>query len=436
MKYTLQRACKWLIIYLLLALIPLLIALAGVMPHHRGFVMELGVALGFIGLGILGLQFLFSGRIRWVAPAYGMDNILQFHREMGIIAVLFILLHPALIIIYEPDFLRYFNPAENLPRSLALIFVTIALLLLLASSLWRLQFGLNYEKWRLLHGVLSLGVIFVGVVHSIQVAHYLNALWQQVLLALLFAGFGWLVIHTRIFRPWLMYRKPWEITAITPERDDCWTLHLKPVGHPGMKYQSGQFAWITIGNTPFSMQQHPFSIASASNEIPLQMTAKASGDFTSTWKDIQPGTRAFLEGPFGSFTPVKGKNLFLVMGGIGITPAMSILRNMEKEKDNRTAVLIYANPNWEGVTFREELEILSQKVNLKLVYVLEDPPENWTGEKGIITKDLLRRHLPSNPSAFAFYICGPEPMMDATELGLRGLGIDWRWVYSERFEII
>ncbi len=436
MKYTYQKGFKWLFIYFLLALLPLIIAVLGKIPEYRSFAVEAGAALGFIGLGMLGLQFLFSGRIRWVAPSYGMDNILQYHRETGILSFLFVMAHPLTLIVVEPDFLAYFNPAENLPRAMALIFVSVALIVLTASSLWRLTFGLSYEMWRLVHGVLSLSVIFIGVVHSLQVSHYLNALWQQLAIVIIMGAYGYLVIHTRIIRPWRISKKPYVVEEVIAERDDCWTLKLQPLGHPGMRYKAGQFAWITLGDTPFSMQQHPFSLASAAHDSTILLTAQNSGDFTSTWKDVKPGSRAFLEGPFGSFYPEAGKNLFMVMGGIGITPAMSMLRTLRKENDSRQAVLVYANPDWEAITFREELEELNKEINLKLVHVLEEAPEGWQGETGRIDLDLLKRHMPENSEDYAFYLCGPKPMQDAAELALRDLGVDWRWLYSERFQII
>ncbi len=436
MKYTLKKAGIWLGFYVVLALFPLGLGIMGNLPASRGFALELGVALGFIGLGLLGLQFLYSGRIRQIAPSFGMDNLIQYHREMGIIAFLFILAHPIIIISADVDFLSYFDPDENLPRAVALIFVIPATVLLIASSLWRLRFGLSYEKWRLVHGVLSLGVLFVGAAHSIQVAHYLESLWKQLILGGVFVYFGYLVVHTRLVRPWLNLRKPYRVADVIAERGDSWTLELEPEGHEGKKFECGQFMWLSLGPTPFSMQQHPFSISSACTRRSLSVTAKALGDFTSTWKDIEPGTKAFLEGPFGSFTPVPGKNLFMVAGGIGITPVMSMIRTMHQRKDPRKVVLIYGNPDWEGVTFREELEEISRQIDLKVLHVLENPPEGWKGETGFVDIKMLDKYLPSEPESFAYYICGPKPMQDAAELSLRDLGIDWKLVYSERFQII
>ncbi len=436
MKYTYKRGAYWLFVYLFLALIPLIVAISGSTPGNRGFWTELGVAFGFIGFGMLCLQFLFSGRFRKIAPTYGMDNLLQFHREIGILAFLFILAHPLLLLIVDFEFISFIDPKVNALRAISLIFVTIAIILVLASSIWRTAFGLDYEKWRLLHGFLSLAVIFIGTVHSLQVSYYLDPMWKKSAIVLLFLFYGYLVIHTRLTRPWLNRKKPYKVTGVARERGDSWTIKVKPEKHRRVQFICGQFVWLTIGKTPFSLQQHPFTIASSTSDKELSFTSKESGDFTSTWKDIKPGTMVYLEGPFGSFVPERGKNLFLVMGGIGITPAMAMLRSMKDNKDPRQAVLIYANSEWEDVTFREELMELSRKINLKLIHLLEKPLENWEGESGLVSRELLQKYLPENPEHFMYFICGPKPLMDISELALRDLGIDWRLIYTERFEII
>jgi predicted ferric reductase len=436
MKYTYRRGFFWVSVFVVLALLPMIVAIVGSIPDYRGFWTELGVGLGFIGFGMFSMQFVFSGRYRKIAPTYGMDNILQFHRDIGILAVIFVLLHPLINIVSRPEYIEYFDPGVNFMRAIALIFVTFALILILATSIWRLNFGLDYEKWRLLHGFLALAILFIGAVHAIQVSHYLDPLWKKVMIGLMFLSYGYLVMHTRLVRPWLMRKKPYKVVANFPERGDCRTIQVEPVGHGRLDFICGQFVWITIGPSPFSLQQHPFSIASSARDKSLLFTAKETGDFTSSWKDITPGTKVFLEGPFGSFVPEKGHNLFLIMGGIGITPAMGMLRTMRDSKDPRPVILVYANIQWEDVTFREELDEISKMINLRLVHLLEKPPEGWKGETGLVTRDLLKKHMPDNPENFMFFICGPNPMMDITEISLRELGIDWRLIYSERFEII
>ena len=436
MRYSLKNGILWLSIYVVLALVPMAIAYAGDLPEYRTFWIEFGVALGFIGLSMFALQFLFSGRFRRIAPAFGKDNIINFHRQIGITAFFLILAHPVTLIIADPQFISYFDPRVNFMRAIALSFVTIAIILITITSIWRITFKLQYEHWRLLHGFLALAIVFIGVTHAMQVSHYMDPLWKKIGLGATMAGAMYLVVHTRVVRPWLNKKRPYKIIETKEELGDCWTISLTAEGHHKMKYTPGQFAWITIGPTPFSLQQHPFTFASSSQDELIKFTAKTDGDFTSTWEDMETGTRAWLEGPFGSFTPQKDRHLFLIMGGIGITPAMSMLRTMRDDKDTRKAVLVYANTSYEEITFRDEIEELSHVIDLKVVHVLDEPPEDWEGEEGFVTEDILEKHLPEDTDKYMFFICGPEPMMDMAGIALHDLGIKWNHIYMERFQIV
>ncbi len=436
MRYTYRHGFLWLLIYFVLALIPLLLALAGDLPTARKFRIELGVAFGFIGLGMMGLQFLFTGRFHKIAPVYSGDNMMQFHKQTGLISFLFILVHPFTLILADASFLSYFDPRVNFMRALSLSLVLVCLVAIIGSSLWRQTLRLSYEKWRLLHGLLAIAIVFIGVVHSIQVSHYLDPLWKKLALAGVMGGCMYLVLHTRIVRPLRNRKRAYKILRVIPERDNSYTLELEATAGKKMKYIPGQYCWITIHKTPFSLQQHPFSFCSSARYPNVQLTAKALGDFTAAWKDLMPGGKAFLEGPFGAFTPEPDAHLFLIMGGIGITPAMSMLRTLRDDRDSRKAILIYANKDWGTVVFREELEALATEINLTVVHVLEQTGENWNGEKGLITEELLKRHFPADKEKYMYFICGPRPLMDIAEVSLHNLGIDWRRIYSERFEMV
>lgn len=434
--YSYARGVLWILVFVVLSIIPMAIALLGDLPDARSFWIELGVAMGFIGLGIMGVQFIFTGRLARVAPTFGPDNIFHFHKTMGIIGFIFFLAHPVILILSNSEFIHYFNPQENLPRALSLSAVTVGITLLIFTSLWRVSFGLSYEKWRLLHGVLALLVVFVGVAHAVQVSHYLDPLWKKVAISAAMAGCCYFVVHSRLVRPWMMKQKPYEIIEVQAERHGCYTLVLKPRRGPRMQFISGQFAWLTINETPFTLQQHPFTFSSSPESEHIAFTAKQSGDFTSTWKDIQPGTTAFLEGPFGSFTLMPDGNIFMVMGGIGVTPGMSMLRTLKMRNDQRAVTLIYGSKRYEDIIFREELEVLEREINLQLVHILLEPADEWTGERGKVDKAFLSKYLPDDKDAYRYYLCGPGAMMDITEISLNELGVDWRYLYSERFKIV
>jgi predicted ferric reductase len=435
-KYSYRSGFLWLFMYTLLSLIPLTIAKSGSLPEYRTFWIEFGTALGFIGLAMFGLQFVFCGRFKQIAPTFGTDNVLQYHRQTGIIASLFILAHPIILLTADADFLTYLDPRVNALRSKALSFVILAVIFIVATSLWRKKFRLNYEKWRLIHGLLALVIVSMGTGHAILVSYYLSDFWKQALIASLMGSCMYLAVHIQVVRPWMNRKKPYRIIEVKKERGRCWTLVFEPIGHVGMDFACGQFIWVTIGSTPFSFQRHPFTITSSIKDKTISITTKAMGDFTSTLKDIRPGTKAFLDGPYGSFTPHPNYNLFFVVGGIGITPAISMLRTMRDVKDTRKAILIYGNAQWENIAFREELDEISKEIDLKIIHILAEPPDDWKGETGYIDQDFLARYLPEEPDKYMYFICGPNIMMDIAEDSLRNLDIDWRHIYTERFEIV
>jgi ferredoxin-NADP reductase len=75
-------------------------------------------------------------------------------------------------------------------------------------------------------------------------------------------------------------------------------------------------------------------------------------------------------------------------------------------------------------------------MKLTVVYVLENPPESWTGERGYITADILRRHLPPQFKRHQYFICGPAPLMDTMEEALLAIGVPADQIHTERFNMV
>jgi predicted ferric reductase len=214
------------------------------------------------------------------------------------------------------------------------------------------------------------------------VGHYIAAPWQRALWTGI--GLSWLAViaTVRVARPWRMLRRPYDVVEVRPERGDAWTVVVRPRGHPGFRHAPGQFAWVTLRASPFAMREHPFSISSSpvvSGQ--LEFTIKELGDFTATIKTVRAGETAFVDGPYGAFTidrhPAPG--YVFIAGGIGIAPLMGMLRALADRGDQRPILLFYAYRRWERLTFREEIETLRSRLDLRVVYVLGEPPDGWQG---------------------------------------------------------
>jgi len=432
----------WVVVYLALTLAPLLILLVGQRPPGRAFYRDFSVALGFAGLAMMALQFALTARFRFLKAPYGSDIVYFFHRQISLVAFVLILAHPLLLFVFDPQTLGLLNVFSAPWRARAAVTATLALIALVLISIFRKQWKIEYTQWRIWHGFLAAAAVGLGLVHAVLVGYYINTPAKQVL----WVGYGlfWvgLLVWVRVIKPLLLLRRPYVIEEVRPERGSAWTLVMRPDGHRGFRFHPGQFAWITAGSSPFADAEHPFSISSSAEDPKrLSMTIKALGDFTSTVKDMQPGLRVYLDGAFGSFSVDRhphARGFVFIAGGIGITPMMSMLSTLADRGDRRPLWLLYANRDWESVTFREELEALKQRLDLRVIHFLEDPPADWQGETGYINAEKLARHLPPEraQNMYEMFICGPKPMMDAVEKALVQIKVPMGDFHSERFDMV
>ncbi|MBE0437031.1 MAG: hypothetical protein IBX56_14660, partial [Methylomicrobium sp.] len=275
--------------------------------------------------------------------------------------------------------------------------------------------------------------------HALLVNNYFAQDWKKAVLACLIGLSLLLIIESRLLRPLRMLRRPWRVIEAKAETDQATTLVFEAEGHAGMKFRPGQFTWLTLGDSPFSLQQHPFSIcSSAAHPERLAITAKALGDFTSGLSEVKPGTRAWLEGPYGVFfhDATRSRAAVFIAGGVGITPIISMLRTYRELGAHSPLWLIYACADADAILFREELDEMAAQLPLTLVYVLTNPPEDWSGETGYVDENLLARHLPDDNESIEYFLCGPPPMMDSVEPILIARGAALNRVYSERFNLV
>jgi len=251
------------------------------------------------------------------------------------------------------------------------------------------------------------------------------------------AAFIWLLLWVRLLRPLKMRRRPWTVERVRPERDRTTVLTLRPDGHDGLRFEPGQFAWITVDRSVFSVTSHPFSLcSSAETSGSIEVAIKAAGDFSSSVATVNSGTRVYLDGPHGVFSidQYEGAGFCLIAGGVGIAPALSMLETLADRGDARPVVLFAGNREWDSIIFRDRIDELTARLDLKVVHVLEDPPPGWTAETGYLNGDILARHLPPGYQRFQFFACGPNPMLDAVEAALVKIGTPADRIHTERFD--
>jgi predicted ferric reductase len=407
-------------------------------PSGRDFWLEFSIALGFVGLTQIAIQFVLIARFRRVTAPYGLDIIIRYHRRIALVACAAIVAHPVIIVIENPARLALLNPLGGTLASRAGLVAVAALAVIVVSSIFRERLGLEYEKWRFLHLLLGVGAIVAAQLHVSFAGLYTNTWWKQAIwigTAALMVG---LVVYLRVLKPAWQRGYRWRVAEVVAERGDTHTLVLEPVGHEGLRFEPGQFAWIKLASSPFTLEEHPFSFSSSAERPDrLAFGVKALGDFTSRIGAVPVGTRAYLDGPHGAFSldRYQAPAYAFIAGGVGITPFMSFLHTMRDRADQRPLTLIYADKRWADVAYREELESLRESLTLEVVYVLEEPHDGWAGETGIVTRELLERALPAGRSGRMHFICGPPAMMDGVHAALGEMGVPKAAIQLERFRL-
>lgn len=201
----------------------------------------------------------------------------------------------------------------------------------------------------------------------------------------------------------------------------------------GYRYVAGQ--WGIVGlQTPSGQQTHPFTHASAPRDPHLELMTRLSGSEYKTALDaLVPGERVRLSGPAGKLSlPEEVRSVAFLVGGVGITPVRSMLR--DAAQSGRTfddALLVFGNRDVACVPFREELEALADR-GVRVVHVLEHPPEGWDGESGFVTAEIVARHVDAADGRL-FYVTGPPPMVTAMEHVLDELDVAQERRRVERF---
>ncbi len=428
----------WLAFYFLMIFLPLVLLMIFPRPEGREFLRELSVALGFLAMALLGLQTIPTSRLKFFTKVFPMDTLYSFHHGLSILTFIVALVHPILLFINNPETLRLLNLIEAPWRARAAVVSVLSMLILVVTSVWREVLKLKYDIWRWVHDFLAFLAIGLGLYHMFKVNHYMSLTYQKVIWLVLTGIWVAIILYMRLIRPIIMIRKPYKVDRIVEERGQSWSIYLKPDGHSGMDFEAGQFAWLTT-ESPFIFRENPFSFSTSSEAEGnlIGFTIKELGDFTRTVKAFKPGDTVYVDGPYGTFNMSEHstEELVFIAGGIGSAPVMGMLRTLADRDYTKQVIFFYGNPTWETIIYREELEELEKRLNLKIIHVLEKPPEGWKGESGFINADILRKYLPEDYQESTFFMCGPLPMMNAVVGALKAIDVSPRHVFPEKYEM-
>lgn len=209
-------------------------------------------------------------------------------------------------------------------------------------------------------------------------------------------------------------------------------------------YVAGQYAVFTLPGEPSARsapaapaapneeRRHHFTLSSSPTEPFVEFTTRMTGSpYKRALEAMAQGTRVRLGPVRGRFTleAADGAKVAFITGGIGVTPARSMIRWAADTGTEVDIVLLLGNRDLAAAAFAEELDELDGLVGdrLTVVHCLEQPGPGWAGPVGRIGADLVRARTPDHRER-TFYVCGPPAMVTA----MRRMLVDEVGVADER----
>jgi predicted ferric reductase len=398
--------------------------------------LTIGDITAVIGLCLYVMDMVLATRLAFVEDWFGgLNKVYIAHAIIGSAALLTIMIHPVLLALrYAPlgmhTVAAFFVPTT---KYLASAFGIVALALMLILLILTFYVKLPYRIWLATHKYLGVTYLLICV-HVLFTPNVItdNLFVRLYLVASVVIGLAAYVYRTllpNIFVRHYVYL----VHAVSKKTEGVLGVTLTPTTK-AIKFQAGQFIFLSFQADGISDEWHPFTISSAPNPDTLDIEIKSLGGYTETITRLLPhmvGMTVLVEGAYGrfSFRNFRNVNQVWVAGGIGITPFLSMAQNLGNGPYN---IDLY-------YSVRSEAELIDLD---KLVNAQQNQPGKVFRVFPFVTEK-YNRHLSADLIAATsgdlkqrdFLICGPAPMMDSMTDQLRHMGVKKYKIHSEEFSI-
>lgn len=380
------------------------------------------------------LGILLVSRIPWVERGVGHDRLITWHRKLGPWSLYLIGLHVLLITVgYASQFQeQVISEFWSILTTFSWMWAALAGFIFMitagVTSYKKARAKLSYEAWWTIH-VSTYLAIALSFMHQILngpmfISHPLNkAFWIFLYSAMVFC-----IVYWRIALPtYRSFRHGLKVEKIVVEGPNMVSIIMRGRDLDKLGAQGGQFfGWRFIAKG-HALASHPYSLSASPTAHYLRITVKDLGDHSRSMADLKPGTRVFMEGPYGAFTAGRAsrKHVVLVGGGVGITPIRAL---MEEFRAGVQLDVIFRASNAEDLVLREEMDYLAAKSegSIRIHYLVGSRKIHPMDAKSL--EALVPRFADSD-----IYICGPSPLVEAVRTAAKELGVPKNRFHDEAF---
>ena len=150
--------------------------------------------------------------------------------------------------------------------------------------------------------------------------------------------------------------------------------------------------------------------------------------------EVLPPTGRFFVTPDANAT----RTYCAFAGGSGITPILGIVRNVLRHEPASRVLLFYGNRTTSSIMFAEDLLALKDQYpqRLALYFLMSREPQDvelFNGRLDAAKVGALGEDLFDARTIDAYFLCGPDTMIESVKEGLMKLGVEQGRIHSEHF---
>jgi ferredoxin-NADP reductase len=195
----------------------------------------------------------------------------------------------------------------------------------------------------------------------------------------------------------------------------------------GYSFIPGQATEVSVNVPRLKDEKRPFTFTSLNSAGYLEFTIKIYSErngITNELGKLKPGSELIIRDVWGDIS-YKGEGVFIA-GGAGITPFISILRELHYRKKIGANMLLFANKTKDDIIHESELKWILGDLFINILS--DEVIEGYN--HGFITQEFLKDNIPGEYKHY--YLCGPPPMMESVLKELSGLGINESLITMEK----
>jgi predicted ferric reductase len=391
-----------------------------------------GRVTGLTGTYLMVIMILLVTRLPWLEETVGQVRLVRWHRTVGGWPIALIALHVVFITLGYAEashvsfVSQFWSFIMHYPDVLAATVAFALLVMAGVTSIPAVRRTMKYQTWWAVHLYLYLATV-LAFAHEIKtgvmfIGHPIATYFWIAISAVALAA----VLGIRIVRPLVRnLRHQLRISNVKEEAPGVYSIVVKGRNLSRLEVSGGQFFQWRFMARGLWWHSHPYSLSALPRPPFIRVTIKQLGMQSLAATRLKPGTRVFIEGPYGVFTRHARRcdKVVLIGAGVGISPIRALLEDLPAS--TKVTVVLRAS-SVEDIVHRAEMTQLVSERGGKLHEVVGS-------RKKVRLDGQLLRKLVGNLNNTDVYVCGPAGFSEGVTENLLRLGARRERIHHEAF---